>query len=283
MTWEQTARELERYIKDTVDELFGDFQDVSDEIFEAVNDIVDRLDVKDGKIRNTQKNLNIIATNLDRIVRILRASDYSERIDEFINRFGPLIDFNVEIQEDLNGIKPKTFLNQNKTIRTLKNDIGNQFDVPFVQGEIVTPISQLITGAVLGGTSVYLLRRALKKEIAGTEDNVNILKRKIGTQAMDSMYQSNGTINKELAIEYDFNAWRYIGSLITTSRPQCIRWVEKFQGLLPFDIMASEIRWAYRNGSGMIPNTTQDNFQILRGGYNCLHLALATWINQNNN
>ena len=44
-------------------------------------------------------------------------------------------------------------------------------------------------------------------------------------------------------------------------------------GLLLFEDLEEEIAWAENNGTGMIPNTTPENFCQNRGGFNCRHIA----------
>jgi len=70
------------------------------------------------------------------------------------------------------------------------------------------------------------------------------------------------------------NAFQYIGSLVTDSRPQCERWIIKKGGVLKYSELEKEISWAYSNGKGMIPGTNKDNFGTYRGGYNCKHSAV---------
>ena len=85
-------------------------------------------------------------------------------------------------------------------------------------------------------------------------------------------------LNKTIAYKYGATALQYVGiegdkSISADSRPQCIRWVNK--GVLQFSELASEIEWAFANGSGMIPGTIIDNFMVNRGGWNCRHIAVA--------
>jgi len=71
--------------------------------------------------------------------------------------------------------------------------------------------------------------------------------------------------------------YQYVGSLITTSREFCIHLVGKryvheseITGIINGKIDGEKVSLA-----GLIPDTTKDNFPILRGGYNCRHQMLA--------
>ena len=76
--------------------------------------------------------------------------------------------------------------------------------------------------------------------------------------------------------EFDLNGFKYIGSLVKDSRPQCIKW--KRMKEIPMSILTQEL--ANPTNRGQIPGTTKDNFATYRGGYNCQHQAVATRIEE---
>jgi len=98
------------------------------------------------------------------------------------------------------------------------------------------------------------------------------LKKYVSQVSRDALNQFDGQVNSRIAEEFGLNAFRYVGSIIEDSRPQCVRWVGK--EVLLLDELSNEISWAYSNGTGMIPGTTRDNFAVYRGGYNCRHSAI---------
>lgn len=274
MAWQDTARKLNEYNEKTVNELFGDFKDISNEIFKEVEKILDRLTVKDGKFTPTKKDLETIASLRDRIIKILKRSDYSDRVKEFTKRFDKVIGFNAQIQEELNDIKPKTFLKNDPIVQATKKNLGQGLDIPFIQGSVVDPVSNIIIQSVLAGGLLSALRTTVRRQIKGSKGTVNILKREVGTQAFDVVHQANGVVNNEIAKEYKLKNVAYIGDIIQTTRPQCKRWVG--MGVILASELQKEINWAYNNGSGMIPNTTPANFKIVTGGYNCRHDGVPT-------
>lgn len=69
----------------------------------------------------------------------------------------------------------------------------------------------------------------------------------------DTLNQFDGQINGRIAEEYGLNAFRYVGSIIEDSRPQCVQWVA-MRTLLKEDLPAL-IASATASGSGMIPGT----------------------------
>ena len=93
----------------------------------------------------------------------------------------------------------------------------------------------------------------------------------------DALLQYDGVVNEAVRKVYKMDALLYVGSIVKDSRAQCERWVRETKngklGLILFEDLQDEIDWADNNGTGMIPNTTPENFCQNRGGYNCRHIA----------
>jgi hypothetical protein len=93
---------------------------------------------------------------------------------------------------------------------------------------------------------------------------------------------------QSLANETGYNTVLYVGGTQTDSRGQCWRWVRELNGKIPRDKLSEEIRNAYKfekakrefpmghKWSGMMPNTTVENFMAKRGGFNCTHTAIPS-------
>jgi hypothetical protein len=93
---------------------------------------------------------------------------------------------------------------------------------------------------------------------------------------------------QSLATEAGYNTVLYVGGTQTDSRGQCWRWVRELNGKIPREKLEEEIRQAYKfekakrefpmghKWSGMMPNTTVDNFIVKRGGFNCTHTAIPS-------
>lgn len=112
--------------------------------------------------------------------------------------------------------------------------------------------------------------------LAGKPDEVGEFSHFATLIARDGYRQYQGRINEELSAQFGYNGIRYINSIVEESRPQCRRWVDKEYIL--FTELQAEIDWAYNNGSGMIPDTTVNNFLENLGGYNCRHYGIPVFI-----
>lgn len=151
---------------------------------------------------------------------------------------------------------------------TIDSVITGGYDARFA-----LPVKKLLYNHVNFGADVIETERALRTLISGKTNN-GLMQQYAGQVARDSISQYEGQVHTEIAQQYELDNWRYVGNIIATTRPQCARWVKK--GIITGAEVNSEIRWALRNGSGMIPGTTKTTWPVYRGGYNCLHTAIPT-------
>ena len=136
----------------------------------------------------------------------------------------------------------------------------------------IKPLTEGIYKNIVAGATIENLTASLEQAIMSDEARMGLFKAYVSRASRDALMQYEGQVNSRIANEYELDAYRYVGSIIRDSRPQCIRWVGK--GYLTKKELEAEINWAFNAGSGMIPGTTKDNFCIYRGGYNCRHSAI---------
>lgn len=139
----------------------------------------------------------------------------------------------------------------------------------------LSEIRKTLLNAGLGQSSYLETVDTIGDLLAGGPDTDGAFSRVATLTARDSLYQYNGVLNEEASRQFGYNAFRYIGSVVDETRPQCERWTDK--EYLLFSELEDEIAWAFENGTGMNPATTTDNFAIYRGGYNCRHIAVPTF------
>lgn len=233
---------------------------------------VQKLDTKgDNTVSDTKKNRAFIGELRGRVRKILRKVGFDDVVSGFLTNFDELTNFQQFIHKRENDINlTKSFLNpfKNFAVSKVVYDMQGQG----LNVNLIKPIQDQLTEAVrTGGNLVDVIR--------GLEDNLNTSPERLGmvskyfTQVgRDALGQYDGLVNQRIAERFELDAYRYVGSLVKDSRPQCVRWVEMRE--IPIKDLQKEINWAYNNGSGMIPNTTPSNFAQNRGGYNCRHTAI---------
>lgn len=131
-----------------------------------------------------------------------------------------------------------------------------------------TRAAKVISNALLTGRSLRETTDALQQEIGSSIKGAATL------ISRDALYQYDGAVNSEIATRYNLTAYRYVGSIVKASRPQCERWVRA--DILTRERLERDIALLHRAGNpdGFRPETTFQNFPVFRGGWNCRHQAI---------
>jgi hypothetical protein len=142
---------------------------------------------------------------------------------------------------------------------------------------LINPLRSELFIAVNQGSTLTDVITSISGQLTTTETRQGVLKRIALQASRDALGQYDGIVNEAVRKSYKLDALLYVGSLVKDSRAQCERWVDYDKngkvGMLLFEDLEQEIAWAENNGTGMIPNTTPENFCQNRGGFNCRHIA----------
>jgi len=189
----------------------------------------------------------------------------------------------VQLHDDLSNVKSdkKKFgaaqsrlnsMRQNMVDFTINNLLERGGEL---EAAVLPEIKKALNNAAMGEADLFSTIDSIGDVLAGDGEVDGIFARSATRIARDSFYQYQGAINQTIAVEFEMNAYRYIGSIVEETRAQCERWVE--QEYILFSELQAEIDWAFTNGSGMIKETDIDTFGIYRGGWNCRHLAIPVF------
>ena len=154
-----------------------------------------------------------------------------------------------------------------------ENMLGDEMRQQFTK-----PVKKVLYQNIMQGKPQSAAKKALHNFIVGEKGKIGQLERWSGQIARDTLNQYDGAVNDMVRKEFDLNGFKYIGSLVKDSRPQCKKW--KRMGVIRYDQLDKEISWAYSYGKGMIPGTNKDNFGTYKGGHKCAHQAVATRIEE---
>lgn len=218
---------------------------------------------------------NVLLTNqVERIILdALQSSKYPSDVNGFLRNFETLKQYNFDIHRDVNDLSEKELgelINpiQRATVeQTLQGLTGSGVSSNFIE-----PLRTGIFQNIVAGSTKADLEAYLRRFILGNPDVDGLLSRYVKQVSRDALNQFDGQVNAKIASEFGLDAYRYVGSLIEDSRPQCRRWVA--MGVIQSKDLPSEIAWMNANGTGAIPGTSAETFSIYRGGYNCRHSAI---------
>lgn len=253
--------------------LFDKLDPTNQRVFAAVKKLINEMNVSGGKIEFDDTNIDIVSQVDRTIIDAIQSSEMPSAIAEFLRDFDTIKKFNFDIQKDVNDLSQSELedlispVQKTAVQTTLDGLTGSGMNANFVE-----PVRQGLFQNIAAGTTKSDLEQYLTNYILGTPEVDGLYSRYVKQVSRDALNQFDGQVNSRIAEEFDLDAFRYVGSLIDDSRPQCIRWVNK--RILQKADLESEIGWASNNGSGMIKGTNAENFAVFRGGYNCRHSAI---------
>lgn len=269
----QIIRKQDRTVSAANQTFFDSLPATEQRIFAAVSKHVQKFS-SDGE-KFVFDDGNVLLTNqVERIILdALQSSKYPSDVNGFLRNFETLKQFNFDIHRDVNDLSPEQLgelinpIQRGTVEQTLQGLTGSGVSTNFIE-----PIRTGIYQNIVAGSTKADLEAYLRRYILGNPDVDGLLSRYVKQVSRDALNQFDGQVNAKIASEFGLDAYRYVGSLIEDSRPQCRRWVA--MGVIQSKDLPAEIAWMNANGTGAIPGTSPDTFSIYRGGYNCRHSAI---------
>ena len=269
----EIIRKQDRTISAANQSFFDSLPATEQRIFAAVSKHVQKFS-SDGENFVFDDGNTLLTNQVERIILdALQSSTYPSDVNGFLRNFENIKQFNFDVHGNVNDLTPEQLgelINpiQRATVeQTLQGLTGSGVSTNFIE-----PLRTGIFQNVVAGSTKSDLEAYLRRFILGNPEVDGLLSRYVKQVSRDALNQFDGQVNAKIANEFGLDAYRYVGSLIEDSRPQCRRWVA-MQVIQKKDL-PSEIAWMNANGTGAIPGPSPETFSIYRGGYNCRHSAI---------
>lgn len=252
------------------------FNKVEPKFVKQVVDWINKFRTTSGNLVRSKENIARLSSFKTAVNRFLEKAGYNVMVSAFLENFDE-IGANTQLaQQELNGIDiTKSFLNPFK--RYAVNNVIAAMQGQGLNVNLINPLKNELLIAVNQGSSLTDVVTSIAGQLTTTEARQGVLKRISLQASRDALLQYDGVVNEAVRKSYKMDALLYVGSIVKDSRAQCERWVQETKngklGLILFEDLETEIQWADNNGTGMIPDTTPENFCQNRGGFNCRHIA----------
>jgi hypothetical protein len=252
------------------------FDKVEPKFVKQVVDWISKFRTTSGNLVRSKENLARLGSFKTALNRFLEKAGYNVMVSGFLENFDE-IGANTQLaQQELNGLQiTKSFLNPFK--RYAVNNVVAAMQGQGLNTNLINPIKNELLIAVNQGSSLTDVVTSIAGQLTTSEARQGVLKRISLQASRDALLQYDGIVNEEVRKSYKLDALLYVGSLVKDSRLQCEEWVNYDKngkkGLILFEELEEQILFAENEGTGMIPNTTPENFCQNRGGYNCRHIA----------
>lgn len=252
------------------------FDKVEPKFVKQVVDWIGKFRTTSGNLVRSKENLARLGSFKTALNRFLEKAGYNVMVSGFLENFDEIGANTQLVQQELNGLQiTKSFLNPFK--RYAVNNVIAAMQGQGLNTNLINPLKNELLIAVNQGSSLTDVVTSIAGQLTTSEARQGVLKRISLQASRDALLQYDGIVNEAVRKSYKLDALLYVGSLVKDSRLQCERWVQEDKngkvGLILFEDLQNEIDWANNNGTGMIPETTPENFCQNRGGFNCRHIA----------
>jgi len=246
------------------------------QLVKSVISWLEKFRTTSGNIVRTQSNSDRVAAFQKAMIKFLQKSGYYEMVSLYVKNFDFISASEKAVHLELNGIKlDNKFVNVYRNLAVKK--VIDDMTKTGLKKSLINPLRNELFIAVNQGSSLRDVITSISGQLATTEQRAGIVRKLSIQSSRDALLQYDGVVNEAVRKQFKMPYVFYVGSLVKDSRAQCERWVnydkEGKIGVIAFEDLESEIMWAEDNGSGMIPNTTPENFCQNRGGFNCRHQA----------
>jgi len=282
MSLQQISREKAQIIRNADSQFSEQMKRVEDRLVKTIKQKLSQFEMANGKLSTRSKtNTELLARMQSITKRALSESKYYDYVKNYLGNFDKIADLNQKAAQIIVGqtIKAST-VNAFKKIE-IDRIAKNLVKPDGVQANIVDDIQRLLFKHVTTGISYEDASVEIVNLVQGVNGKQGLVERYSSQIARDSINRYNGTINNVLQAEFELDGFRYVGSLIETSREACNHLVEGSGPMQQFMRDGAyriadlpEIIELLKNMSGWNPETTPTNFFELRGGFNCRHEAI---------
>lgn len=255
-------------------------------IFDSISEELKRLDLRpDGNIRPTAKNLSILASIKNKIIKIIVTDEYRADVKKFVESFGEITKLQNEYWKGIEAkFKPRAVLKQLR--KQAVSDTVNKLMDSGIGVNVGDRITDILRTSITTGGSYKKLTEQLRDGLLNTEQK-GYLDRYAKQVTIDSLNQYSAQYNNVVASDLGYTWYKYDNTDIDTTRPFCDAMTDNpyFHVSEIPRLLRAEDLYYFKDGvktkvslydktglpHGMIPGTDASNFFVNRGGYNCGH------------
>lgn len=256
------------------------------DMLSAIEEDLRSLDLQDGKIKATVKNLSIIARIKNRLTKIILTDDYKAEVKHFAEAFNDVTNLQNQYWKQVEStFKPFALLKEIKNI-TIEDTVNKLLDSG-INANIADPIADILRTNITTGGSYSALTDQLRQSLTDTNTQ-GLLSKYAKTLTVDSLNTYNAQYTQTVSSDLSFEWYKYSNTDIETTRPFCDALTDRpyfHISEIPSLLRAEGLTYVNKRGErvpvpiyprtglphGMKENTTAENFLINRGGWNCQH------------
>lgn len=257
-------------IEEIVDSFARKMDGISEEFYALILQAIDdSFSFVKGKFKEEDFFANLVQFNA-RIERNLAELGYGNFVRDLLEEVQGAEKYTIETFRQVNKLDVASFLKDNPSKKFAIESVEYNLRDNAVRRELLQPITDILITNASSGISQTEAKGYIQDFLF--KEGKNEFQQWASVTATDALNQYNGKVNQALKVEYDLNGWRYVGSIIKTSRAFCRDCV----AISKIDEETMQQKIDEYSNSGLLYGmaTTIENITVNRGGFNCRHEAI---------
>lgn len=255
-------------------------------MFDAIEVEVSRLDLyADGRVRTTAKNLSILASIKNKMLRVIVTPEYRAEVKQFAQSFNEVTTLQNEYwKEQESTFKPRPILRELR--KQAITDTVNKLTESGIGVNVGERVTEMLKASITTGGSYKDLTASLRDGLLNTEQK-GYLDRYAKTVTVDALNQYSAQYSNIVSSDLGYYFYKYDNTDIETTRPFCDAMTDqpyfhiselprilRCEGLYyTKDGVKTKVPVNPKTGlwGGAIPGTDVSTFFVNRGGFFCGH------------
>lgn len=285
MTLKEIFSQRLKRLQSIPDKFISDTQKAEKEIISGILDAINQLEIKDGFIVKSKRNLTAIAQIASDIKSVVLQSEYVKAVKEFIGEF----DTQAELTDSyfdkvLKNAPPATAYVDAVLELSKKQTVKYLLEAP-MDAAFITPIEDLLTTNIQAGASFTQTIKDIRDFIEDSGKEGGKLAQYSKQIAYDSFAVSDRTYLSERANDLGFEWYIYSGGELPTTREFCLVRHGKYYHKKEVESWVTDSGSEESNPTphkvwqGQFEGTNKQTIFDLAGGYNCRHIIAPVSLN----
>lgn len=257
------------------------------DIYDSLLEDLAKLELQDGQIKATVKNLSLINSIKNKLNRIILTDDYMSDVKAFAKSFNEITTLQNQYWRGIEAsFKPRPLL---QAIREQAiTDVVQKLTEAGIGANIAEPITDILRTNITTGGSYKALTAQLRENLVNTQ-TPGTLEKYVSQITTDAVNQYSNQYTQIVSSDLGYEWFKYDNTDILTTRPFCDAMTDRpyfHISEVPALLRAEGLTYVNKKTglrepvpiyektglpSGMIPGTDASNFFVRRGGYRCGH------------
>jgi hypothetical protein len=274
-------------INDSISNMNKRIPSIQKDIYDSLQEDLRKLELQNGQIKATVKNLSLINSIKNKLNRIILTPEYKAEVKDFARSFNEITSLQNEYWKGIDNLfKPKALLQAIK--EQAIGDTVSKLTEAGIGANIADPIADILRTNITTGGSYKDLTKQLRESLVNTE-TPGTMEKYVSQITTDAVNQYSNQYTQIVSNDLGYEWFKYDNTDILTTRPFCDAMTDRpyfHISEVPALLRADGLTYLNKKTgkrepvsiyektglpSGMIPGTDASNFFVRRGGYRCGH------------